>query len=131
MSRFQAQTNAVLDEQLEHLRERLGIRPNQKAELLREIADLAAWILTQAERGRSVEARGPDGVEPLVHPVVDRLRRGGRAPERLRLSNSEVEKLSAVLERGFEPASALRDALGRMASPRRKPPKLEWHDPER
>jgi hypothetical protein len=43
VARFQALTNAVLDEELEHLREEMGLRENQKAELLRELAMVTAW----------------------------------------------------------------------------------------
>jgi hypothetical protein len=57
MSRFQAELNAVLEEELDDLRERLGLRRNQKAELLREIAALASWVVRQAEVGRRIEAR--------------------------------------------------------------------------
>ena len=48
MTRFQALTNAVLDQELEMLREHLGLAPGQKAELLREVAALAAWWSTDA-----------------------------------------------------------------------------------
>jgi hypothetical protein len=60
MSRFQANTNAVLDADLDYLREELGLHPNQKADLLRELTTLAAWIVRQAAAGRSVIARGVD-----------------------------------------------------------------------
>jgi hypothetical protein len=43
MSRFQALTNPVLDAELDLLRERLALEPNQKAELLREVAAIAGW----------------------------------------------------------------------------------------
>ena len=60
MSRFQALTNAVLDTELDRLRARLGLEPNQKAELLREMAAIAGWVarlaLSDAEirRNRSL-----------------------------------------------------------------------------
>lgn len=57
MARFQALTNSVLEEELEMLRERLGLDPRQKAELLREVSALAAWVVRQAEQGREIEAR--------------------------------------------------------------------------
>ena len=67
MSRFQALTNAVLDAELAQLRARLGLEPNQKAELLREMAAIAGWVARQAELGRTIEARRADGeVEPLA-----------------------------------------------------------------
>ena len=48
MSRFQALTNTVLDAELDRLRERLGLAPNQKAELLREMAAITGWVAHQA-----------------------------------------------------------------------------------
>jgi len=74
MSRFQAITNPVLDEDLEVLRQCLGLRPGQKAELLRELTSLASWVVDQADAGRCIEARQGDRVESLVHPAVERLR---------------------------------------------------------
>ena len=38
----------------------------QKAELLREVAGLAAWVVRQAEQGREIQARDGQNVEPLV-----------------------------------------------------------------
>ena len=63
MSRFQALTNAVLDAELDRLRVRLGLEPNQKAELLREMAAIAGWVarlaLSDAEiRGNRSSHRG-------------------------------------------------------------------------
>lgn len=132
MSRFQAQTNAVLDQELEELRERLGLRPNQKADLLRELTALAAWVIRQADAGRTVEARGEDDGQPLVHPVVERLlrtRRGAQpAPARITLSEEEVERLAVILERGFSPTPDLRDLLRRLAQTDRQPPELTWRE---
>ena len=59
MPRFQAQTNAVVDAELKRLRRQLGLRANQKADLLRELTALAAWVVRQAAEGRAVVARGP------------------------------------------------------------------------
>ncbi|MEZ5584026.1 MAG: hypothetical protein R3F37_15955 [Candidatus Competibacteraceae bacterium] len=64
-SRFQALTNTVLDTELDLLRKRLGLAPNQKAELLREMAALAGWVTHQAEQGRTIEARRDGEIEPL------------------------------------------------------------------
>ncbi len=52
MARFQALTNAVLEQELDDLRVRLGLRENQKADLLREITALAAWVIRQTEPSR-------------------------------------------------------------------------------
>jgi hypothetical protein len=128
MARFQALTNKVLDLELEMLRERLGLEPNQKADLLREVVALAAWVFRQAELGRTIEGRRGDEVEPLTHPVVERLRTRSRRPvgERLVLSAAEAHRLASVLDRGFDPPPALRKALSNLASRRRHPPKLRW-----
>jgi uncharacterized protein (DUF1778 family) len=128
MARFQAQTNAVLDQELQDLRERLDLRAGQKADLLREIAALAAWVVRQAEAGRTIEARRGASREPLVSPVLERLRRRGTAAPaaRVSLDADEVRGLTEILDRGFTPTPALRRALARLASPRRRPPRLRW-----
>jgi hypothetical protein len=130
VSRFQAQTNAILDEELADLRERLGLRENQKADLLREIATLAAWVIRQAEAGRRIEARSGQDVETLRSPALERLNRrqehglGGH----IELTDAEVERLAEILERGFSPTPALRKALSRLADPKRRPPRLHWKE---
>jgi hypothetical protein len=127
MSRFQAQTNAVLDHELEELRQRFGLEPSQKAALLREVAAIAAWVIRQAEAGRSVEARRGTEVEPLKHPIIERLRtRHETAVPHITLTDAEVERLARILDRGFEPTPALRAALQNLASSKRRPPKLRW-----
>jgi len=70
MARFQALTNSVLDAELEMLRKRLGLERNQKAELLREVASLAGWVVQQTEQGREIQARDERTIEPLVHPAL-------------------------------------------------------------
>lgn len=128
MTRFQALTNTVLDEELEMLRDRLGLATNQKADLLREVSSLAAWVVRQAEQGRTIEARRGDEVEELTHPAVERVRaeRAKAVGTTLRLSDEEVRNLAAVLDRGFNPPPALRAVLARLASPKRHAPKLRW-----
>jgi hypothetical protein len=130
VSRFQAQTNPILDEELADLRERLGLRENQKADLLRELTTLASWVIRQAEAGRSIEARGGQEVETLRSPALERVRR--RSDEgisvRIELTDAEVERLAEILDRGFSPTPALRKALLRLADPNRRPPKLRWKD---
>lgn len=130
MSRFQAQTTAPLEEELSDLRERLGLRENQKAELLREIAELAAWVVRQAEAGRRIEARRGREVETLNTPALDRLNRKQEEgfASRIVLNDAEVERLAEVLDRGFSPTPALRKALSRLADPKRNPPKLRWKE---
>lgn len=128
MSRFQALTNAVLDQELEMLRQRLGLEANQKADLLREVAAIAAWVVRQAQQGRSIEARRGKEVEPLVHPAIDRIRAQKERPvgERVTLGDAEVARLAEVLDRGFDPPPALRKALSNLADPRRRAPRLRW-----
>ena len=128
MSRFQAQTNAVLDQELEDLRQHLGLEPSQKADLLREVAALAAWVVRQAEAGRTVEARWRGEVEPLVHPVIERLRtlRERTGVQRVALTDAEAERLASIFDRGFSPTRALRATLKSLASPKRRAPKLRW-----
>jgi hypothetical protein len=128
MARFQALTNNVLDAELEMLRKRLGLERSQKAELLREVASLAAWVVGQAEQGREIQARDGQSVEPLVHPALERVRaRKVRPVEQfLALSDSEVQRLAAVLDRPFNPPVGLRAALASLAKAGRRPPKLRW-----
>jgi hypothetical protein len=132
MSRFQAQTNAVLDDELDDLRRRLGLRDNQKADLLRELTSLAAWVVRQVSDGRAVVARDDDGVQELVHPVIDRIRRTREhavaSPPRLELSAEEMQRLAEVLDRGFDPPPALLRCLRRLADPEREAPDLTWSD---
>jgi hypothetical protein len=128
MGRFQALTNNVLDAELEMLRERLGLERSQKAELLREVAGLAAWVVRQAEQGREIEARHGQRVEPLVHPALQRIRsKESRAiGERLVLTDDQAKRLAAALDRGFDPPPALRAALANLSKSDRRPPKLRW-----
>lgn len=132
MSRFQAQSNAVLDDELEELRRGLGLRDNQKADLLRELTSLAAWVVRQATEGRAVLARGDDGVQELVHPVIDRLRRirdqAATASRRFELNDDETRRLAEILDRGFAPPPALVESLRRLGDPERRAPELTWTD---
>jgi hypothetical protein len=131
MSRFQALTNKVLDAELEMLRKRLELAPNQKADLLREVTTLATWVVRQAERGREIVAQRGSESEPLVHPALERLRNSGarRIGERIELTDLEVNRLAGVLDRGFVAPPALRRALLNLAAPRRRAPKLRWKRP--
>ena len=128
MSRFQAQTNAVLDHELDELRERLGLTRSQKADLLRELTSIASWVIRQAEAGRQIAARHGSDFELLGLPVLERLRkkqdRAGWAA--IKLSDLEVERLAGALDEGFSPTPALRRALANLGDPKRRPPKLTW-----
>lgn len=130
MSRFQVQTNTALDEELADLRERLGLRESQKADLLRELAALASWVVRQAEAGRKIEARRGRDVETLRRPAIERLCRqyDEGIVTRIDLTDAEVERLAEILDRGFSPTPALRKALARLAEPNRQPPRLQWKE---
>lgn len=130
MSRFQASTNAVLDAELDALRRQLGLRPNQKADLLRELTSLAAWVVRQASAGRTVVARGEDDVRQLDHPAIERIQRrreDAATPAHLVLDDDEVQRLGEILDGGFDPPPELLDCLARLADPeRRRSPELAW-----
>lgn len=119
VSRFQALTNPVLDQELEELRQELGLRENQKAELLRELSGIASWVLLQSRAGRRIEARGPSGTEVLQHPLVSsRLMR-------IVLTEEEVSQLERLLT--GEMPEALKQTLERIAT-RPKAPAVRWPD---
>ena len=135
MSRFQAKTSDVLDGELENLRRSLGLRANQKADLLREMAALASWVVREISSGRSVIARGEDVVRELDHPVVERLRRrseqasAGPFHLHLTLDDDEVRALAEILDRRRSPPAALLASLGNLAASDRSPPELTWPEP--
>ncbi|NOY24974.1 MAG: hypothetical protein GXP62_03790 [Oligoflexia bacterium] len=122
MARFQATTTALLDKELDALREEMGLRENQKAELLRELASMAAWLVAQARAGRTIEARGPSGVEVFVHPAL----RSASSVERLVLAPDEVQRLGALLASDAPLSDTLRATLARLADEDRQPPHLGW-----
>jgi len=128
MARFQALTNPVLDQELERLRQRLGLEPSQKAELLREVTSLATWLVQQSEQGRVIEARRGKQVEPLRHPMLEHLREQNGSPigPALELTDEEAGRLAEALEAKVRPSPALRQALANLVSAGRKPPKLRW-----
>jgi hypothetical protein len=127
VARFQALTNPVLDEELETLRERFGLAPSQKAELLREVASLASWIVHQVERGRTIQARRGTSIESLRHPAIDRIaERTDPSLDRIALTDAEVQQLARILDRPFKPTRALRKVLANLASPKRRSPTLRW-----
>ena len=130
MSRFQAKTSAVLDADLDYLREELGLRANQKADLLRELTTLAAWVVRQAVAGRTVVARGVDDVRELHHPVIEHIRQreveNVVQPQRIELGDDETRQLAEILDREFSPTPALLESLRRLADINRAPPELTW-----
>lgn len=122
MARFQATTTALLDDELDALRREMGLRENQKAELLRELAAMAAWLIDQARAGRIIEARGPNGIEVFSHPAL----RASAAVERLVLAPDEIERLASVLDSDAPLSDAQRATFARLADDERRPPELAW-----
>jgi uncharacterized protein (DUF1778 family) len=47
---------------------------------------------------------------------------------RIDLADAEVRRLVEILDRGFSPTPAFREALSRLANPKRQPPHLHWKD---
>ena len=122
IARFQATTTALLDNELDALREEMGLRENQKAELLRELASMAAWLVAQARAGRIIEARGPNGIEVFSHPALN----AASSVERLVLAPDEVERLGELLEGDAPLSEPLRRTLARLADEKRRAPELSW-----
>ncbi len=112
MTRFQALTNAVLDAELDRIRDAMGLRDNQKAELLRELTLVTAWVVEQLRAGRVVEARGPNGVERFHHPVLT----AGANPVRVVLTAREAESLAALLDAPPRMSHELAETLRRVAA---------------
>ncbi len=108
------------------------MRENQKADLLREIAGLAAWVIRQAEAGREIQARRGREVETLRSPAISRLsqKRDEGLGISVALSAAEVERLAEALDRGTVPTPAMRRALSSLADPEREPPRLIWDKAE-
>ena len=82
----------------------------------------ALAIRSQARAGRTIEARGLDGVEVLHHPAVDP--RG--ALGRILLTDAEADQLDALLASDAPPSPALQATLQRIADPKRRPPEVRW-----
>ncbi len=127
MARFQALTNPLLDAELEQLRQEMGLRENQKAELLREMAAITSWVFAQARAGRSIEARGPDRVEELRHPAL-RARQG---LAHVVLSAEEAERLITLMDAETWPNPRLAETLAHLKDPERVAPELRWSKEER
>lgn len=116
-------TNAVLDRELDALRDEMGLREGQKAELLRELALMASWLVAQARAGRTIEARGPDGVEVFRHPALS-----PSGMTRIVLSAGETERLAQILDEDAPMSEALQATLRRLSDPARQPPDVKWPD---
>lgn len=115
-------TNTTLHADLEYLQNQLGLEPHQKDDLLREIADLAVWVVTQAARGKTIMAYGEDGVDELHHPLLDQM----RPPARLLLNDEEATRLEAVLSNPQPQPPALRELLQRISRGDHTTPTLVW-----
>jgi hypothetical protein len=60
-------------------------------------------------------------------PAGMRKRAAGEAVH-IGLTDAEVERLAEILDRGFSSTPALRQALSRLADPKRRPPRLHWKE---
>ena len=47
---------------------------------------------------------------------------------RIDLTDAEIERLAEIMDRDFSPTVALREALSRLADPKRQPPQLHWKE---
>ena len=121
MARFQAQTNAVLERGLDEVREAMGLEPAQKADLLREMTVITAWVLRQAQAGRDIVAEGPDGREVLDTPALHAHR---ERPTPVRLDEQELEALAHVLAE--PPSPAWLHTVGRALDAATAPPTIRW-----
>ncbi len=126
MSRFQAKTNVVLDAELESLRQELGLKSNQKADLLRELTTLATWVVRQVVEGRDVLAKGANDIRELHHPILEKIRQRGEVETTLQFNDEETQRLAEIMNQSFNPPPALRESLRRLASPVRNSPELSW-----
>lgn len=129
MSRFQATVDHPTELELEYLRETLGLRDDQKANLLREVARLASWCVRQVSAGKHIVAQdtpNPEDGEELADPVLDRLR--ATRPERLVLTHEEAERLAQLLDAPPTPSPALVRALNNIAAKDRQPPSVRWSE---
>ncbi len=121
MSRFQAQIDPPTEEELEFLRQRLGLQKNQKANLLREITTLASWCVRLASEGQK-------DLPISSNPVLDSIRRKHNQSATLALSVEEAARLREVMETPFVPTAGLKKALARLASVERLPPAISWSE---
>lgn len=128
MSRFQAQTNSVLELELNQIQAKLGLRHNQKADLLRELAAITSWVIRQSTDGRIVQAKGTDGVKVLRQPSIERIRQSAHQPHEINLTKEEAQRLSEIMSGEFTPPPVLKEMLRRLASDDRKPPPIVWQD---
>lgn len=119
MDRFQAILNPVVGEDLSYIREKLGLRENQKAEILREATSIAAWAIRQVTEGNA-------GASLTEHALLGRLAAAQVSLESVKLSPREFEKLAQVLDRSFEPTPAMRGVLEELARADHSAPKVKW-----
>ena len=91
LSRFNAQTNDILDKQLETLSKELGFNENQQSDLLAELTSIASWVIRQTQAGRSIEARDGSKVELLESPILNKLKSNAATPSSIRILLEEQE----------------------------------------
>jgi hypothetical protein len=125
MTQPAAHTAIAVEQEIEALRERLGLSAEQTGGLLHDLVALASWVIRQAAAGRVIEARGEDGTHALVHPVLMRL---NPAVTAIVLSDEEAERLEVILERGVSLTPALIEVLEELGRPEQPMPALTWDD---
>jgi hypothetical protein len=137
MARFQAQTDKSMEKDLEEIRKKIGLKKNQKALLLRKLAESAQLLFRMTDNGLSVclvkkgSREKPITLElPILEPFLRSLEDASHTqkPESIKLSNQEVQSLSEILNGEFNPSPALRKALERLASTKRRSPDLTWRN---
>ena len=121
LSRFNVQTNAVLNKQLETLSKELGLSENQQLDLLAELTSIASWVIRQTQAGRSIEARDGSRVELLETPMLERLKccHQETDPMRIVLNEEETVGLRDLLKKGLQAANSAADQTF-------EPPKVTW-----
>jgi len=128
MTRYQATIDAITEQELEFLREKLGLREDQKANLLREITRLAVWCVNKAEAGSRIVAVPDNGApEELLEPALERLR-GQVALPAVLLSPQEATRLEELLNAPLQPTHELQRILDRLARGESAPPVIVWNE---
>ncbi len=101
-----------------------GEKSNQKADLLRGLTTLAAWVIRQVVEGRDVLAKDANDIRELHHPILEKIRQRGEVETTLQFSDEETQRLAKIMNQSFNPPPALRESLRRLASPVRDSPEL-------
>ena len=117
-TRFQAKANQLTQTRLDEVREALGLETSEKAVLLDELAQIAFWVVRQAQAGRTVQAiqEGEHTPQVLEHAALSGLKNSVR----LELTPTEAAELMTLLSDTTPPSTSLQQALtefGRLSEP--------------